>query len=48
MKTPKNVNVELLKNNSIRMSLVEDVAEYPVKERRQYVKQVNRQILITG
>jgi len=32
MKTPKNVNVELLKNNSIRMSLVEDVAEYPVKE----------------
>ena len=31
MKTPKNVNVELLKNNSIRMSLVEDVAEYPVK-----------------
>jgi hypothetical protein len=32
MKTPKNVNVELLKNNSIRMSLVEDVAEYPIKE----------------
>ena len=33
MKAPKNVNVELLKNNSIRMSLVEDVAEYPIKER---------------
>jgi hypothetical protein len=32
MKAPKNVNVELLKNNSIRMSLIEDVAEYPVKE----------------
>lgn len=32
MKTPKNVNVELLKNNSIRMSLVENVAEYPMKE----------------
>ncbi len=33
MKAPKNVNVELLKNGSIRMSLTEDVAEYPVKER---------------
>lgn len=33
MKTPKNVNVELLKNNSIRMSLVENVTEYPIKER---------------
>jgi len=32
MKTPKNVNVELLKNNSIRMSLVENVTNYPVKE----------------
>ena len=32
MEIPKNVNVELLKNNSIRMSLVEGVAEYPVKE----------------
>lgn len=33
MKTPKNVNVELLKNGSIRMSLVENVTEYPIKER---------------
>jgi hypothetical protein len=32
MTTPKNVNVELLKNGSIRMSLVEDVAEYPIKK----------------
>jgi len=32
MKAPKNVNVELLKNGSIRMSLVENVTEYPVKE----------------
>jgi hypothetical protein len=32
MKTPKNVNVELLKNGSIRMSLVENVTNYPVKE----------------
>jgi len=32
MKTPKNINVELLKNNSIRMSLVENVTNYPVKE----------------
>ena len=33
MNTPKNVNVELLKNGSIRLSLVEDVTEYPIKER---------------
>ena len=32
MKAPKNVNVELLKNNSIRMSLVENVTNYPIKE----------------
>lgn len=32
MNTPKNINVELLKNGSIRMSLVEDVAEYPIKK----------------
>lgn len=32
MKTPKNVNVELLKNGNIRMSLVENVTEYPIKE----------------
>ena len=32
MKTPKNVNVELLKNGSIRMSLVENVTEYPIKQ----------------
>ncbi len=32
MKAPKNVNVELLKNGSIRMSLVENVTEYPIKE----------------
>lgn len=32
MKTPKNVNVELLKNTSIRMSLTENVTEYPIKE----------------
>jgi hypothetical protein len=32
MNTPKNVNVELLKNGNIRMSLVENVTEYPIKE----------------
>lgn len=32
MKAPKNVKVELLKNGNIRMSLVENVAEYPIKE----------------
>jgi hypothetical protein len=33
-KAPKNIYVELMKNNSIRMSLVEDVAEYPVKKQQ--------------
>lgn len=33
MNTPKNVNVELLKNGSIRLSLVEYFADYPVKRK---------------
>ena len=33
MKKPKDISVELLKNNSIRLSLTENVTHYPIKER---------------